>query len=104
MFDDNNDRNFYNWIVPFYYMDHFHVMDFIKDDLDFLPSYQNEFLSYLRFLFFLLQMESKTDIEDNIRNCFYSLVLQNIFKKLDNEELMNKLKTNVFKKNLKFSK
>ena len=49
-------------------------------------------------------MESKTDIEDNIRNCFYSLVLQNIFKKLDNEELMNKLKTKVFKKNLKFSK
>ena len=37
MFDNNNDKNIHNWIICFYYIDHFHVMDFIKLDLNFLP-------------------------------------------------------------------
>ena len=41
-------------------------------------------------------METKTDTEHNIGNCFYELILQNIFKKEDNEELINKLKKEKF--------
>ena len=37
-------------------------------------------------------METKIYIEDSICNCFYDLVFENIFKKVDNEELMNNLK------------
>ena len=47
-------------------------------------------------------METKIYIEDSICNCFYDLVFENIFKKVDNEELMNNLKIiHVLKKKTK---
>ena len=54
MFDNKNEKNFCSWIIRFCYMDHFHVMDFIKDDLDFwlitktssCPIYGSYFFCY----------------------------------------------------------
>ena len=102
MFDNNNDRNFYNWIIPFCYMDHFHVMDFVQDDLDFLLVTKTSSCPIYGSYFFCYRWKVKLILKIMYAIAFIVWFCKTFFKKLDNEELMNKLKTKVFFKKLNF--
>ena len=54
IFDSNNDKNFYNWIIRFCFMDHFHAIDFIKDYLIFLLVTETNSCPIYGSYFFLL--------------------------------------------------